>query len=123
MLFQFFKFGVVGFIGLCLDFSITYVLKEKLLWNKFIANAVGFSVAVISNYALNRVWTFESNDPRIMRQLVLFIVISLVGLGINTLTIYILHQRKEINFYVSKFIAVIVVFCWNFFINATVTFA
>jgi|SRR5690606_9223143 len=123
MLFQFFKFGVVGFIGLCLNFSITYVLKEKLLWNKFIANAVGFSVAVISNYALNRVWTFESNDPRIMRQLVLFIVISLVGLGINTLTIYILHQRKEINFYVSKFIAVIVVFCWNFFINATVTFA
>ncbi|MFC3198145.1 GtrA family protein [Parapedobacter deserti] len=82
---------------------------------------MGFSVAVVSNY--NRVWTFESNDPRIIRQLGLFIVISLAGLGLNTLTIYILHQRKEIDFYVSKFIAVIIVFCWNFFINATVTTA
>ncbi len=123
MVLQFFKFGMVGFIGLCIDFSITYILKEKLLWNKFIANAVGFSVAVISNYVLNRLWTFENSDPRIIRQLVLFIGISLVGLGINTLTLYILHQQRKIDFYISKFIAVIVVFCWNFFVNATVTFA
>src|SRR5690606_41657992 len=95
MLFQFFKFGVVGFIGLCIDFSITYMLKEKLLWNKFIANAVGFSVAVISNYVLNRLWTFENSDPRIIRQLVLFIGISLVGLGIKKLTLYILHQQRK----------------------------
>ncbi|WP_257670372.1 GtrA family protein [Parapedobacter tibetensis] len=119
---QFFKFGLVGFIGLCIDFSITYILKEKLLWNKFIANAVGFSVAVVSNYVLNRIWTFESSDSRVIRQLLLFGGISLLGLGINTFILHFLHQRKEIDFYISKFIAVVVVFCWNFFINATITF-
>ena len=31
--------------------------------NKYLANSSGFVCAVVSNYLLNRIWTFESHDP------------------------------------------------------------
>lgn len=44
------KFGLVGFSGLLIDFGTTYFFKEKLNSNKYLANAFGFCIAVISNF-------------------------------------------------------------------------
>lgn len=112
-----FKFGLVGCIGIVIDFSITFLLKEKLKFPKLVANAIGFSLAVINNFLLNRVWTFNSNEDQILYQFSKFILVSVIGLLINTLVIYILNQKKGLNFYVSKIIAVGFVFIWNFTIN------
>jgi|SRR5690606_26177199 len=123
MLLKFIKFGIVGFFGLCVDFGITYLLKEKLLWNKFLSNAAGFTVAVISNYFLNRIWTFQSSDPDIGGQLLSFFLISMLGLLLNTAVLYFLHQVKHYNFYLGKAGAVMIVFCWNFSANSFITFS
>jgi len=112
-----FKFGLVGCIGIIIDFSITFILKEKLKFPKLVANAIGFSLAVLNNFLLNRVWTFNSNEDQILYQFSKFILVSVIGLLINTLVIYILNQRKGLNFYVSKIIAIGFVFIWNFTIN------
>src|SRR6266496_4975235 len=75
------KFGLVGCTGLLVDFSVTYFLKEKVLINKYIANAAGFICAVISNFFLNKYWTFNSaNNNLIADQFFLFSIISAVGL-------------------------------------------
>lgn len=122
LFFKFLKFGTVGFSGLLLDFGVTYVAKEKLLWNKYIANSLGFILASASNYYLNRIWTFNSQDPEIGWQFSKFLVVALVGLLLNNFIIYILTERLRFNFYVAKFFAIVIVFFWNFSINYLYTF-
>lgn len=116
------RFGIVGASGILVDFSITWFFKERLKLNKFVANSLGFITAVTTNYLLNRAWTFQNTNPNVARQFLVFTAVSLVGLGFNTLVLYYLHERKKQPFYLSKAIAIAIVFCWNFIANSLFTF-
>ncbi|MCF6170129.1 MAG: GtrA family protein [Bacteroidales bacterium] len=120
--FKFLKFGVVGFSGVFVDFGITYLCKEKLHIPKYVANAIGFTTAATSNYYLNRIWTFKSTNPEVMVEFTGFFVISLIGLGLNTLILWLLVSRLKMNFYFAKIFAIGAVTIWNFFANALITF-
>ncbi|EJF10423.1 GtrA family protein [Pontibacter sp. BAB1700] len=41
---------------------------------------------------------------------------------INNLIVYLLTEKVKLNFYISKFIAIVVVFIWNFLLNYLYTF-
>jgi putative flippase GtrA len=120
--YKFLKFGIVGFSGVFVDFGITYLTKEKLRIPKYIANAIGFSTAATTNYFLNRIWTFKSTNPEVMVEFSEFFAISMIGLGINTLILWILVSKFKMNFYVAKIFAIAVVTVWNFLANAFFTF-
>lgn len=122
LIFKFIKFGVVGFSGVFVDFGITYLLKEKLKVNKYVANSTGFICAVISNYYLNRIWTFRDNSPDVFIQFAKFLFISVIGLALNNLIIYLLNDKRNVNFYVSKIFAIVAVTVWNFIMNYFYTF-
>lgn len=119
---KFLKFGVVGLSGLIIDFSLTYLFRNILKINQYIANAIGFVVAATSNYFINRYWTFTSHNPHIFEEYTKFFVVSVLGLGINTLVLYILVTRLKWKFYFSKFFAIGAATFWNFFINLIFTF-
>ncbi|WEK17780.1 MAG: GtrA family protein [Candidatus Pedobacter colombiensis] len=121
-LIQLIKFGIVGCSGLVIDFAITYFFKEYVGLNRFIANALGFSAAVTNNYFIHRFWTFKSDERQIAKQFLKFLIVSVIGLGINTLCIYTIQQWTYLSFYVAKFIAILLVFMWNYTLNALVTF-
>lgn len=120
--FKFIKFAAVGFSGLFIDFGITFIAKEKLQIPKYLANAIGFISAATSNYYFNRIWTFESRNPEILVEYTEFFVISIVGLGLNTLLLWFLVSRFKMNFYVGKICAVALVTIWNFLANMLITF-
>lgn len=119
---KFVKFCVVGFSGMVIDFGTTWLLKEKIKVNKYIANSTGFILAASSNYLFNRFWTFHSENPRIANEYMSFILISAVGLAINNLIIFLLNEKMKLNFYLSKLFAIGVVTIWNFFMNYMITF-
>lgn len=124
LLYKFIKFGIVGFSGVFVDFGMTWLLKDKLGINKYWANSTGFMLAVVSNYILNRIWTFESHDPNVAWQFLQFVLISLVGLAINNGIIYLLTEKQwKTNFYLAKIVATGVVTFWNFGANVLFTFA
>jgi len=117
------KFGVVGFSGLIVDFSVTYILKDKLAVQKYVSNAAGFVIAASTNYVLNRIWTFDSHNPEIGIEYTKFFVISAIGLGINSLVLWFLVGKLKKHFYVSKLFAIAITTFWNFFANLLYTFA
>ncbi len=123
LIFKFLKFGVVGFSGVFVDFGITWVCKEWIKIQRFVANAIGFSVAATSNYFLNRIWTFESHNPHMMIEFSQFFIISMIGLVINTIIIWMLDRRFSVNFYLAKLFAIGIVTLWNFAANSYITFA
>ena len=120
--FKFLKFGLVGLSGLLLDFGVTYLAKEKLRWDKYLANSLGFIVASTNNYILNRLWTFHSADPEIGWQFSKFLLVAVAGLLLNNLIVYLLTEKAKLNFYLSKLMAIVVVFAWNFLLNYLYTF-
>ena len=119
---KFLKFAAVGFSGLLVDYSFTYICKEYLKIQKYISNSIGFTIAATTNYILNRVWTFESDNPDIAIEYTEFLIISIIGLGINNLILWLILSRLKINFYVAKFFAICVVTLWNFLANFFITF-
>ena len=123
LIIKFLKFGVVGLSGVFVDFGFTYIFKEKLKLNKYLSNSLGFCIAASTNYILNRIWTFQSNNPEIAREFTEFFLISLIGLGINNSVLYFMINRFKLNFYISKLIAIGVTTIWNFFANYLYTFA
>jgi putative flippase GtrA len=129
---KFVLFGIVGFSGLLVDFGVTWLLKEQLRINRFVANGTGFMVAATTNYFLNRVWTFESTNPQIAVEYLSFLLISVAGLLLNTLILYLLTEKtgfaplrlgEKARFYLSKLIAIGVVTIWNFLMNFFITFS
>ena len=122
MLIQFIKFCVVGASGMAVYFGITFLGKEKLRLNKYVANSLGFMAAASTNYLLNRWWTFRSHDPEVAQQYVQFVGISAIGLILNNIIIYLLNDKARLNFYLSKLIAIGLVTLWNFFMNYYFTF-
>lgn len=120
---KFFKFCLVGFTGMILDFGVTWVLKEKFRINKYAANSTGFILAATSNYTLNRLWTFHSENKQVATEYLSFMLISLAGLAINNLVIFVLHDKIKLNFYLAKVGAVGIVTIWNFGMNFFFTFS
>ena len=119
---EFLKFGVVGISGIAVDFFITWLLKEKLKVNKYIANSTGFSLAVINNFLWNRYWTFADTIHPLGEQFLKFAAISIIGLALNTLLLMLFVKYLKINFYLIKLLVIGIVFFWNFSINYLFTF-
>lgn len=74
---QFTKFLVVGTIGASVDFGIYNLLTRGLGWNKvyllggyeiIAANLVSVFLAIMSNFLLNKYWTFRDTSVAMVRQ-------------------------------------------------------
>jgi len=120
---KFIKFGIVGFTGVIFDFGVTILLKEVLRINPYLANSIGFICAASNNWLLNRIWTFKDKNPQILKQYIVFMVVSIIGLGLNNFIVWFFTEKVLINFYFSKLVAVGVVMFWNFLVNSKYTFA
>ena len=132
LILKFVKFGVVGASGAVIDFGLTALCKGILGIPELLANAIGFTVAATSNYFLNRVWTWRSTSKSVGIEYAKFFFVSLIGLGLNSLIVFLLKDVSIIpcfvdttldwNFWVAKVIATAVVMVWNFLANNFFTF-
>ena len=122
MIIKFLKFLVVGLSGMIIDFSITFICKEKLKLNKYVANSLGFSIAAVSNFYWNKQWTFDSSNSDFSTEFYWFMGISIISLFIYNSIVWIGINRMNINFYISKIIGIFFITFWNFFAHLLITF-
>ena len=116
------KFAVVGVSGMAIDFSVTWIGKEKLQLNKYLSNSLGFCCAVINNFFWNRYWAFAGSSQPLAGQFAKFALVSLTGLLLNNLLLYLLVKYSKSNFYILKLVVIGLVFFWNYCINFLFTF-
>ncbi|MCG8920106.1 GtrA family protein [Actinokineospora sp. PR83] len=85
------KFAVVGGICFIVTITVNYVLKFTVLnRNPVTAQAVAVIVATIASYVLNREWSFRERGGRERRhEAALFFLISGIGVGINSLPLFV----------------------------------
>ena len=136
---RFIRFAIVGAIGAVVDFAI-FNLLAVIFPNgqNIVFQSISFTVAVISNFTWNRLWTYpDSRSKKISSQLAQFFVVNLIGLGIRTV-IFFLFEKLFLNIFasasslpltpevISKNLALAgaigIVMIWNFFINRVWTY-
>lgn len=112
---QIFKFSVVGGTAFLIDYGVMIALTELCGINYLISSGISFVVSVIYNYILSVRWVFEvdeNGDKR--KEFVVFIVLSLIGLGLNQLLMWVFVSMIHIFYMVAKIIVTAIVMLYNF---------
>lgn len=134
---QIMKFGVVGVICFVIDYVIGLVVLNIILafgseslfeLASMAGSALGFTISVIVNYILSFKYVFARKEEMNRKaEFVIFIVLSVIGLGLNQLIIWVcvgpiyshvawLKQLLHYNlaFTAAKVIATGIVMIYNF---------
>ncbi|HEV7178768.1 MAG TPA: GtrA family protein [Candidatus Baltobacteraceae bacterium] len=118
---QFVKFAVVGASGLIVNFVIAHVLQKTTTFSGFTDFAIGFMAGGVSNYVLNRIWTFRSNRHPLIEGMQ-FLIVSLIALVLGKI-VFMLAAHYEFNhFTMTWFAATVAGVFVNFFLNKYWTF-
>lgn len=109
------RFSIVGGIATIIDFVCLYIFKEFLNFNVILANTLSFIISVTYNYIASITWVFDTNKNKNKKiQFILFIIFSIVGLIINNIILYILTDKLNIYYLISKVVATLIVMIFNF---------
>ena len=112
---QIFRFLVVGGSATVIDYGIMVALTELAGMNYLLSSGISFSVSVVYNYILSTKWVFLSNESRnSVWKFTVFVVLSIIGLLINLVFMWIFTDRLGISYMSSKIGATVVVMVYNF---------
>ncbi len=118
---QFVKFGTVGSTGLVINFVIAHALQKSTTIPNAADFAIGFMAGGISNWYLNRVWTFRSGAHPVLES-AQFLTVSAISLGFGEVVWWIAGPFGHAHFSTTWLIATLVGTFTNFFINKYWTF-
>ena len=110
---QILKFGVVGGGAFLIDYSLLFILTDICHIYYLTSSVISFIVSFIFNYILSITWVFEAKKQDI-KQVVIFLILSLIGLGLNQIIMYLSVDIFKIYYMVSKLFATVIVMVYNF---------
>lgn len=99
-----FRFGIVGVINTGVDFGIFTVFSALFHADPLVSQVAGYSAGVANSFVMNKLWTFESRNSKVGTQVELlkFIVINAVSLGISLAGLKVLNGQFNMNVYIAK---------------------
>lgn len=128
---QFVKFSAVGAANTLVDWVVYYPLRILILnWfpsldlqnARQIAKAFSFVVSAMSNYYMNRKWTFRSTDKRIIAEAGKFMIVATGGLFINSIVFFYATSKFNFRDIAGLILATAAATLWNFLIHRSWTF-
>jgi putative flippase GtrA len=112
---ELFRYLIAGGVALVADAAVLYFLTEYLGVYYLLSSIVGFCVGLIVSYIINVIWVFT--DRKIENKTierVVFATISLVGLLLTSLFMWVFTSLLLFHYLYSKIITTVIVFVWNF---------
>ena len=112
---QIIKFGFVGFLCFFIDYGVMVFLTEVFRIDYLVSSGISFTVSVIVNYILSITFVFETDkDKNKLKEFVVFVFLSVIGLGINEACMWLAVEAAGIYYMISKIGATAVVMVYNF---------
>ena len=112
---QLMKFGVVGVICFGIDYGLMIFLTELCGISYLVSSGISFSVSVMVNYTLSLKFVFETDkDKNKIVEFLIFIILSVVGLGINQVLMWVCVDKLHVYYMISKIGVTGVVMVYNF---------
>lgn len=115
---QILKFGVVGVLAFGIDYGVLMLLSQVCGVEVVLAAGISFCVSVVFNYVASMRFVFKHRDDISRSQeFVTFLVLSVIGLGINELIMWLGTMAVGSSAIAVTFVKVVatgVVMVWNF---------
>jgi len=80
---QFLQFNLVGILNTLVDFLVYWLLNGLLLVPYMLSQTISYSCGVVNSYIINSRWTFKRENRKSIKQMILFVVVNLVSLGVS----------------------------------------
>jgi putative flippase GtrA len=109
------KFGIVGVIAFVIDYGFMVLLTEVFGVPYLISTTVSFIISVIFNYFASMRFVFKRKDDMSRRrEFIIFVVLSVIGLVINDVFMWLMVDFLFIDYRISKIVVTFIVAVWNF---------
>ncbi|MBB1555895.1 GtrA family protein [Candidatus Saccharibacteria bacterium] len=126
---QLIRFGLIGVINTALDFGLLFILKSIGLMATT-ANIFSTSIAFVFSFFANKKYTFRSSGTNIVREMILFVAVTLFGLWVlqtGVIWLVLPHLSKllrssEMGLLATKLIATAVSMTWNYILYDKLVF-
>ena len=119
---QFIAYAGAGVIGTAGHYLTLIILVEVFNIAPVYATTAGFAVGAVINYILNYTYIFQSDKTHI-EAASKFFTVAIVGVGINSVIMYVGESVLMINYILVQLVATGVVLVQNFILNRLWTFA
>jgi len=99
---RFIKFNIVGLSGIVVNQGLLMFLTNLGLYYIY-SGIIAIEMSIISNFLLNDLWTFKDRrSGHILKRLVKFNLLMLIGLAINLLILYALTDLASLHYTISN---------------------
>ena len=123
---QFLRYFVTGGLAFVVDFGAFALALYYFDIHYLISNLIGLAAGNVVNYLLTVRWVFSTEKRKMEKyvflEVVVFVLISLLGMGLNELLMYVFVGILHIQEMVSKVVAAIIVLLYNFLARKFILF-
>ena len=124
------RFGLVGAANTALDFGLLLVLANFFAVPHVIANIISSSIAFVSSFFANKKYTFKTTGQSVIREMILFTVVTLFGLWVIQSAIIALLTppirgivtNETITLVIAKLVATLASLTWNYILYSKIVF-
>jgi putative flippase GtrA len=119
---QFFIYAGVGATSTALDWAFFYVLNRLLGVSYLPAMAASFTLGAVSNYVLNKSFTFRDRTRQIIAQLGVYSAVCLFSLLCSGAMMYLLVERQSVPPMPARVLTTGLMLVVNFLMNKFLTY-
>ncbi len=115
--------GLTTIVSMALFYGSTWTfLDGNNAFQLQIANVISWVGSVLFSYVANRIFVFESKNPKIVKELVSFVSSRILTLLLDMGTMFLLSTVLHVNYNISKIIAMVLVTVGNYVISKIFVF-
>lgn len=113
---KFVKFGLVGVLNTLINWII-FALLNFIGVYYIVANVIAYVIATANSYIWNSKWVFKYNRKNKKETTAKFVILNLIGLGLNTGILYLLVDMVGFNKLIALVITTGIVMIINYIVN------
>lgn len=120
---EIFRYCVAGSIAFTCDVAVLFIAAEKLQFHYLAANAIGYSLGMITAYLLNTHWVFKEHRYTNKKlEFALFNAVLIAGLVVSEMAIFFFHQVMLLDLLVAKITSAALTFGVNYIVRKRLLF-
>ena len=93
---QLIKFGLIGVSNTLIDFLVASALNA-IFGVYYVAKIIGYACGIANSYFWNSRWTFREERRRDAREIITFIAVNLVTLGLSLLLQWVFRDQLHLD--------------------------
>ncbi|MCL1859384.1 MAG: GtrA family protein [Oscillospiraceae bacterium] len=119
---KFFKFGITGLLNTAIDWLVSSFLYYCFTVPSPTAKVIGQISAIINSYFINKHWTFKNNNKHKKSEILKFLVVQGISLGIGYAGMKYFNEYLDVNFILCQILIAGITIIINYFGNKLFVF-